>query len=516
MCGIVGIVSHSPVNQAIYDALTVLQHRGQDAAGIAVDDGGTLRTRKSNGLVRDVFHQRHMSQLNGNVGIGHVRYPTSGGAGMAEAQPFYVNSPFGICLAHNGNLTNAGELKDVLIRQDRRHLNTGSDTEVLLNVFADELQRQQCQTPTPEAIFAAVEGVHRRCRGGYAVVVMILGYGLVAFRDPHGIRPVCLGRCETTGGTAYMVASESVAMDAVDFEMVRDINPGEAVFIESDGTLHCSQCGPRRGYTPCIFEFVYFARPDSIIDRISVYKARLRMVERMAYKILRERPDHDIDVVIPIPDSSRTSALQVAHRLNVKYREGFMKNRYIGRTFIMPGQEMRAKSVRQKLNAIDLEFRGKSVLLVDDSIVRGTTSRQIIEMAREAGAKRVYFASASPAVRFPNVYGIDMPAASELVAGSRTDREVCEFIGADWLIYQDLEDLIGSVRYDNSEIKVFDTSCFSGQYVTGDVTAEYLARLEFERSDEAKAAREAMRQRMEDEPDDSLDDSSTNSHVGVA
>jgi amidophosphoribosyltransferase len=393
-------------------------------------------------------------------------------------------------------------LKDVLIRQDRRHLNTGSDTEVLLNVFADELQRQKGHRLTPEAVFAAVGAVHRRCHGGYAVVVMILGYGLVAFRDPHGIRPVCLGRRQSPGGVERMVASESVAMDALGFELERDILPGEAVFIETDGKLHSQQCGPRRSYTPCIFEFVYFARPDSIIDRISVYKSRLRMGESLADKILRERPEHDIDVVIPIPDSSRTSALQVAHRLGLKYREGFIKNRYIGRTFIMPGHEMRKKSVRQKLNAIDLEFRGKNVLLVDDSIVRGTTSRQIIEMAREAGAKRVYFASASPAVRFPNVYGIDMPAASELVAAERTDAEVGKLIGADWLIYQNLDDLIGSVRYDNSEIDEFDTSCFSGEYVTGDVTEAYLSRIESERSDGAKSNREALRRRLEGEGDD--------------
>jgi amidophosphoribosyltransferase len=502
VCGIVGIVSNSPVSQAIYDALTVLQHRGQDAAGIASDADGTLCTHKNKGLVRDVFHTRHMVQLRGNVGIGHVRYPTAGWSSSAEAQPFYVNSPFGICLAHNGNLTNADELKDVLTRQDRRHLNTGSDTEVLLNVFADELQRQKGHRLTPEGVFAAVSAVHRRCHGGYAVVVMILGYGLVAFRDPHGIRPVCLGRRQSPDGVERMVASESVAMDALGFELERDILPGEAVFIETDGNLHSRQCGPRRSYTPCIFEFVYFARPDSIIDRISVYKSRLRMGERLADKILRERPEHDIDVVIPIPDSSRTSALQVAHRLGLKYREGFIKNRYIGRTFIMPGQEMRKKSVRQKLNAIDLEFRGKNVLLVDDSIVRGTTSRQIIEMAREAGAKRVYFASASPAVRFPNVYGIDMPAASELVAAERTDAEVGKLIGADWLIYQNLEDLIGSVRYDNSEIDEFDTSCFSGKYVTGDVTEAYLSRIESERSDGAKSNREALRRRLDGESDD--------------
>jgi amidophosphoribosyltransferase len=460
-----------------------------------------------------------MLQLRGNVGIGHVRYPTAGWSSSAEAQPFYVNSPYGICLAHNGNLTNAEQLKEVLIRDDRRHLNTGSDTEVLLNVFADELQRQTGHRLTPEAVFAAVSAVHRRCHGGYAVVAIILGYGLVAFRDPHGIRPVCLGRRQSPGGVEQMVASESVAMDALGFELERDILPGEAIFIETDGKLHSQQCGPRRSYTPCIFEFVYFARPDSIIDRISVYKSRLRMGETLADKILRERPEHDIDVVIPIPDSSRTSALQVAHRLGVKYREGFIKNRYIGRTFIMPGQEMRKKSVRQKLNAIDLEFRGKNVMLVDDSIVRGTTSRQIIEMAREAGAKRVYFASASPAVRFPNVYGIDMPAASELVAAERTDAEVGKLIGADWLIYQNLDDLIGSVRYDNSDIDAFDTSCFSGEYVTGDVTEAYLSRIESERSDGAKSNREALRRRLEGEGDEAEqsagNDDEINSQAGV-
>ncbi len=517
MCGIVGIVANSPANQSIYDALTVLQHRGQDAAGIALDDRGTLCTRKSKGLVRDVFHTRHMMSLRGNVGIGHVRYPTAGSSSVTEAQPFYVNSPFGICLAHNGNLTNAEELKELLIRQDRRHLNTGSDTEVLLNVFADELQRQSDADLTPEAVFAAVAGVHARCHGGYAVVAMILGYGLVAFRDPNGIRPVCLGHRESPDGIERMIASESVAMDALGFELDRDIAPGEAVYIETDGTLHSQQCCESPAHTPCIFEFVYFARPDSIIDKISVYKARLRMGERLADKLLKERPNHDIDVVIPIPDSSRSSALQVAHRLGVKYREGFIKNRYIGRTFIMPGQEQRQKSVRQKLNAIDLEFRGKNVLLVDDSIVRGTTSRQIIEMAREAGAKKVYFASASPAVRFPNVYGIDMPAATELVAGGRSDEDVRALIGADWLIYQDLDDLINSVRFDNSEIDEFDTSCFSGVYVTRDVTAEYLERLAAARSDVAKTAREAERRRRESgEGEDDIDDLSADTRVGVA
>ncbi|MBL8199174.1 MAG: amidophosphoribosyltransferase [Chromatiales bacterium] len=495
MCGIVGIVSHQPVNQGLYDALMVLQHRGQDAAGIMTDWNGTLCTRKKNGLVSDVFMQRHMEELRGNIGIGHCRYPTAGTLKSSEAQPFYVNSPYGIALAHNGNLTNSDELKALLVQQDRRHLNTGSDSEALLNVFAHELQQQPADELTPRAIFAAVAAVHRRCRGGYAVVALIIGYGIVAFRDPHGIRPVCLGRRETRDGVEHMVASESVAMDALGFRMVRDILPGEAVIIERDGTLHNQVCDIRRSYTPCIFEYVYFARPDSIVDRISVYKARLRMGERLADKILRERPDHDIDVVIPIPDSSRTSALEVAHRLGVKYREGFIKNRYIGRTFIMPGQEMRRQSVRRKLNAIDLEFRDKNVLLIDDSVVRGTTSQQIIEMAREAGARRVYFASASPPVRFPNVYGIDMPAASELVANGRTDQQVQEFIGADWLVYQDLDDLIKAVHHDDAEITRFDTSCFSGEYVTGDVSPEYLSQLEQQRNDRAKSQRDARNRR---------------------
>ena len=516
MCAIVGIVSRRPVNQAIYDALTVLQHRGQDAAGITTDDEGTLCVRKSNGLVRDVFQQRHMMRLRGTVGIGHVRYPTAGWSGSDEAQPFYVNSPYGICLGHNGNLTNTAELQAMLVRQDKRHLNTGSDTEALLNVFAHELQNQPGAELTPDAVFQAVEAVHKRCRGGYAVVAMIIGHGIVAFRDPHGIRPIALGRRESPDGIEHMVASESVAMDALGFELERDILPGEAVFIQSDGQLHSKQCGPRRGYTPCVFEFVYFARPDSIIDRVSVYKSRLRMGERLADKILRESHSHDIDVVIPIPDSSSTSALEVAHHLGVKYREGFIKNRYIGRTFIMPGREMRERSVRRKLNAIDLEFRGKNVLLVDDSIVRGTTSQKIIEMAREAGAKKVYFASASPPVRYPNVYGIDMPAADELIASGRTEDEVRKLIGADWLIYQDLGDLIQAVKYDNGEITNFDTSCFSGEYVTGDVTSEYLGYVGQERSDDAKTRREALRAVLEGDDDFESAEAGSDSAAGVA
>jgi len=492
MCGIVGIVGQSPVNQAIYDALTNLQHRGQDATGIMTEEAGHLYLRKSNGLVRDVFQQSHMLRLRGNMGIGHVRYPTAGSASLTEAQPFYVNSPYGICLAHNGNLVNADELKRMLLETDRRHLNTGSDSEVLLNVFAHELSRLSRDGLTPASILAAVEAVHRRCSGGYAVVAMIIGYGIVAFRDPHGIRPAVLGSRQTAHGVERIVASESVALDALDFELERDIKPGEAVFIDKHGSLFSREHHAGVPYSPCIFEFVYFARPDSVIDDLSVYKARLRMGEALAAKILRTRPDHDIDVVIPIPDTSRTAAVQVAHELGVKYREGFIKNRYIGRTFIMPGQEQRQASVRRKLNAIDLEFAGKNVLLVDDSIVRGTTSKQIIDMARDAGARRVYFASAAPPVRYPNVYGIDMPAASELVANGRTVEEICKAIGADWLVYQDLDDLVGAVRHENSAIRSFDTSCFSGEYVTGDVTPAYLARLESNRADAARAKRDAQ------------------------
>ncbi len=501
MCGIVGIVGQSAVHQSLYDALTNLQHRGQDAAGIMTAEEGHLYLRKSNGLVRDVFQQRHMLRLRGNMGIGHVRYPTAGSASLAEAQPFYVNSPYGICLAHNGNLVNAEELKRLVTQRDRRHLNTTSDTEILLNVFAHELAQQAPNGLTPDAILKAVEGVHRRCSGGYAVVAMIIGYGIVAFRDPHGIRPAVLGVRETERGVERMVASESVALDALGFDVEHDIRPGEAVFIDTDGAAHSRESAEPAGYSPCIFEFVYFARPDSIIDRLSVYKARLRMGEQLAAKILRLRPDHDIDVVIPVPDTSRTAAVQVAHELGLKYREGFIKNRYIGRTFIMPGQAERKASVRRKLNAIELEFRDKNVLLVDDSIVRGTTSQQIIDMARAAGAKKVYFASAAPPVRYPNVYGIDMPAVSELVANGRSIDEIQEIIGADWLIYQDLDALIKAVHHENAEIKGFDTSCFSGEYVTEDVSRDYLNRLEIERSDSAKIKLDARLSREESDDD---------------
>ena len=492
MCGIIGIISRDgPVNQAIYDGLTVLQHRGQDAAGIMTCDDGRLHLRKNNGLVRDVFHTRHMLRLHGNMGIGHVRYPTAGCESSAEAQPFYVNSPYGIALAHNGNLTNADTLKQELFQDDLRQINTESDSEVLLNVFAHELQLQGGLRMKVDDVFSAVSGVHRRCRGAYAAVVMITGHGVLAFRDPWGIRPLVYGRRETENGTEYMAASESVALDVLGFELVADIKPGEAVFFGLDGQVQTRQCADSPLYSPCIFEYVYLARPDSIMDNISVYKARLRMGEKLAQKILRVRPDHDIDVVIPIPDTSRTSALQLANTLDLKYREGFMKNRYIGRTFIMPGLQQRKKSVRQKLNAIELEFRNKNVLLVDDSIVRGTTSSQIIQMARDAGARKVYFASAAPPVRFPNVYGIDMPTGDELIGYGRDDDEIRQAIGADWLIYQDLNDLVRAVAKGNPEIGQFDTSVFTGNYVTGDVGDEYLSQLQASRNDASKTERRA-------------------------
>ncbi|MCK7548529.1 amidophosphoribosyltransferase [Marinobacter koreensis] len=487
MCGIVGIVSTSNVNQSLYDALTVLQHRGQDAAGIVTFQDDRFYLRKDNGLVRDVFHTRHMRRLVGNVGIGHIRYPTAGTSSSAEAQPFYVNSPYGITLAHNGNLTNADELARDLFRTDLRHINTNSDSEVLLNVFAHELQKLGKLVPTKDEIFYAVKAVHKRCRGAYAAIAMITGYGIVGFRDPNGIRPACFGvRKNEDGSEEYMIASESVALSAAGFKLVRDIAPGEAVYIETDGTLYTQQCADEAHLYPCIFEHVYFARPDSIIDKVSVYKARLRMGETLADKVLRERPEHDIDVVIPIPDTSRTSAMQMAHRLGVKFREGFIKNRYIGRTFIMPGQKMRKKSVRQKLNPIDLEFRGKNVMLVDDSIVRGTTCKEIVQMARDAGARNVYFASAAPPVRFPNVYGIDMPSVHELIAHDRTVEEIRELIGADWLVYQDLEDLIACVNDVNESIEGWECSVFTGNYVTGDVDQAYLNKLEDLRKDEKR------------------------------
>ena len=486
MCGIVGIVSHQNVNQELYDALTVLQHRGQDAAGIVTCDHGRLHLRKDNGLTRDVFTSEQMMKLKGTMGIAHARYPTAGCSSSSGAQPFDVNSPFGVSQAHNGNLTNTAILKKELFIQDQRHLNTNSDSEVLLNIFAHELQQLGKLDLNEDDIFKAVKGVHRRCKGAYAVVIMIPNIGIIGFRDPHGIRPIVFGERKTEQGSEFMIASESVALDVLGFELTRDIKPGEAVYIEESGKLHTRLCSEKTDHCPCIFEYVYFARPDSIIDDISVYKARLRMGDKLAEKILREWPDNDIDVVIPIPDTSRTSALQMAHTLGVKFREGFMKNRYIGRTFIMPGQQMRKKSVRQKLNAIGLEFEGKNVLLVDDSIVRGTTSEQIIQMARDKGAKKVYFASAAPAVRYPNVYGIDMPAAHELIAHNRTEDEVCTAIGADKMIYQDLADLIDSVQKGNPSIKHFDTSCFDRQYVTSDIDETYLQHIETLRNDVAQ------------------------------
>ncbi len=486
MCGIVGVIGGTSVNQAIYEALTVVQHRGQDAAGIMTCDGLRVHLRKDNGLVRDVFQSRHMAQLVGGMGIGHVRYPTAGCDSQAEAQPLYVNSPFGLALGHNGNLTNAQALSQELFRQDLRQLNTTSDSEVLLNVFAHELREVMGGAKLrlePEDVFSALRGVYRRCRGAYAVIAMIVGYGLVAFRDPNGIRPLILGEKAGDGSRSLMIASESVALDVLGYQNLGDVGAGEAIFVDMDGKLHRHKCSDDIDHTPCIFEYVYFARPDSIIDDVAVHKSRLRMGEKLGQRLLRQWPEHDIDTVVPIPDTSRTSALQLANVLGVKYREGFIKNRYIGRTFIMPGQAERRRSVRQKLNAIDLELRGKNILLVDDSIVRGTTSRQIIQMARDAGARRVYFASAAPPVRHPNVYGIDMPVASELVANERSTEQICQEIGADWLIYQELSDLIEAVQEGNPDILHFDTSCFDGQYVTGDVTPGFLQALADVRGD---------------------------------
>jgi len=484
MCGIVGIFSHQSVNQLLYDGLQLLQHRGQDAAGIVTMDGSMFHMHKQLGMVRDVFRTRDMRNLAGNIGIAHVRYPTAGSAASpAEAQPFYVNSPFGIVLGHNGNLTNTEALQQELFMDDLRHVNTGSDSEVLLNVLAHELQEAvHGHRLKVDDVFTAVAGVHRRCKGAYAVVAMVAGYGLLAFRDPNGIRPLIIGRLDAAEGTEWIVASESVAIEAMGYQVVRDVAPGEAVLVDSRGELFSRQCAPVSRFTPCIFEYVYFARPDSVMDGGSIYESRLRMGEYLAEKIRRDFGHLKIDVVVPIPDTSRPSALQLAFKLGLDYREGFIKNRYIGRTFIMPGQASRKKSVRQKLNAMPLEFKGKSVLLVDDSIVRGTTSREIIQMARDAGATAVYFASASPPVRFPNVYGIDMPTRNELLANGRTDAEIAQEIGADAVIYQDLPDLIAAVRSVNPAIEEFDASCFNGSYVTGDVTEAYLARLEGQRN----------------------------------
>ena len=490
MCGIVGIVGRADVNQDLYDALTALQHRGQDAAGIFTCDR-KIYQRKANGLVRDVFQPNHMDALRGRVGIGHIRYPTAGSESPAEAQPFYVNSPYGIALAHNGNLINAKELGEEMFRDELRHVNTESDSEILLNIFASELGRTHQLALDENTIFGAVANVHRRCLGGYAAVALIFGYGVVAFRDPCAIRPICFGVRETAEGMEYMVASESAALDALGFELVRDLAPGEAMIITLHGKVYARQCCEEPRYAPCIFEYVYLARPDSIIDDVSVYKARLRMGEALAEKIIREWPDHDIDVVIPIPETSRTACLPLAYDLGVKYRDGFMKNRYVARTFIMPGHTERKRSVRRKLNAIGLEFEGKNVLLVDDSIVRGTTSQQIIQQARDAGARRVYFASAAPPVRYQNVYGIDMPVTGELVAFNRSEEDVARAIGADRLFYQSLDGLVDAVQHGNPRLQEFDTSCFTGEYVTGGVSRSYLEQIAEHRADAAKRVRGA-------------------------
>ena len=486
MCGIIGIIGQKPVAQVIYDGLLVLQHRGQDSAGIVVCDGDKLNLRKGNGQVTNVFHTRHMLDLVGNMGIGHVRYPTVGSPSSDEAQPFYVNSPYGITLAHNGNLTNIDKLKAELYRTDLRHINTESDSEVLLNVLAHELQSSGSLNLTAKEIFKAVTQTQKRLDGAYSVVAMLMDNGILGFRDPHGIRPLVYGSRETEAGVEYMIASESVALQTSGFKLIADVGPGEAIFIDTNGVVHQQHCAIDAKLSPCIFEYVYLARPDSILDGIYVYKARLRMGVKLAKKILRLMPKHDIDVVIPIPDTSRPAAIELAYRLGVKFREGFIKNRYIGRTFIMPGQKMRKESVRRKLNAINIEFKGKTVLLVDDSIVRGTTSQQIIQMARDAGAKKVYIASAAPPVRHPNVYGIDMPVAEELIAHGRSEEEIAKKIGADWLIYQDLEDLISAVRRGNRTIEEFDCSCFDGKYVTKTIDSDYLNKVKALRNDRAK------------------------------
>lgn len=481
MCGIAAIIGKEAVNQALFDSLTVLQHRGQDAAGIMTYDADKFYLHKGNGLAKDVFRTRHMANLIGNMGIAHVRYPTTNQTTEAEAQPFYVNSPYGLALAHNGSLTNLHQLSEEIYATDLRHINTESDAEVLLNILAHELS-QQGRDLTPKDIFTAISGLYSRCEGGYAAVAMIRGYGLIGFRDPQAIRPLVFGKRSTPKGTEYMIASESVALDAADFELIRDLHPGEAIFIDMQGQLHTQVCVEGAETTPCIFEYVYLARPDSIMDGISVYHARMKMGEKLASKIKPLLDELQIDVVIPIPDTSRTSALELAKSLKLSYREGFIKNRYIGRTFIMPGQTQRKKSVKQKLNAIDTEFAGKNVLLVDDSIVRGTTCNEIIQMAREAGAKKVYFASAAPAVRYPNVYGIDMPAAKELIAHGLTEQQVEEKIGADRLIYQELDDLIAACQEINPQIKNFDCSVFNGCYPAGKVDANYLADLDKRKS----------------------------------
>ncbi|GGY53144.1 amidophosphoribosyltransferase [Pseudoduganella albidiflava] len=497
MCGIVGVVSHQPVNQLLYDALLLLQHRGQDAAGIATNHSSMFSMHKANGLVRDVFRTRNMRSLMGNSGIGHCRYPTAGSSSEEEAQPFYVNAPFGITLAHNGNLTNWEQLKTEMFKNDRRHINTDSDSEVLLNVLAHEIMRATTgYSLDAGTLFDAVTVLNRRVRGGYAAVAQIADVGLLGFRDPHGIRPLCLGINETENGTEYMLASESVALEGAGFHFVRDVEPGEAVFIDADNKLHARICADNPTLNPCVFEYVYLARPDSVIDGASVYSTRLKMGEYLAEKIKREGLADDIDVVMPIPDSSRPAAIQLALRLGKEYREGFIKNRYIGRTFIMPGQALRKKSVRQKLNAIGDEFKGKNVLLVDDSIVRGTTSREIVQMARDSGAKKVIFASAAPPVLYPNVYGIDMPTRDELIAHGRTVEEVCKEITADALVYQDLDDLKRAISDVNPALTSFEASCFDGKYITGDVSADYLDRIEHARHNPKVKVEDAARTQL--------------------
>lgn len=488
MCGIVGLISTTKkeVGLYIYDALTIIQHRGQDAAGIVTSDKKKFFMRKSNGLVRNVFRTRHMTALKGNMGIGHVRYPTSGSSSEAEAQPFYVNFPYGIALAHNGNLTNTKQLIAELSKKDKRHINTNSDSEILLNILASELSKQNNTKIDINNIFTAIKNLHKRVNGAYAAIGTIVDYGIFGFRDCKGIRPLILGEKKSPKGIQYMLASESVALTALGYEITRDIMPGEVVIIDKKGKLHSSECCDNASLSPCIFEFVYFARPDSIIDKISVYKSRLRMGDKLAERIKKIKIDKKIDVVIPIPETSRIIALQLAHKINIKYREGFVKNRYIARTFIMPGQKERKKSVSQKLSAINLEFKGKNVLLVDDSIVRGTTSKEIVQMARNAGAKKVFFASAAPPVIFPNVYGIDMPSKNEFIAHNKNLQEICDAIGADQLVYQKLEDLIWSVKQGNPEIKKFDCSCFDGNYITNDINKKYLQNIEKLRCDDAK------------------------------
>jgi amidophosphoribosyltransferase len=495
MCGIAGTVATSPVNQELYDALMMLQHRGQDAAGIMTYHNGHVYLRKANGLVRDVFRAEHMLRLQGNMGIAHVRYPTAGSASVAEAQPFYVNSPYGLAIVHNGNLINTAALKRDLAINDHRHINTQSDSEILLNVFAHELQKLSQQPLTAEAIFKAVAGVYQRCRGAYAVIIMIVGYGLVAFRDPHGIRPLIYGTrlsSSSEGSVEHFFASESTILDSLNYKVVDDVAPGEAILVGANGQVVRKVCANQVQHTPCLFEYVYLARPDSIIDKILVYRFRSLLGKTLAEKIKREHPQHDIDVVIPIPETSCGSALTLAQTLGLDYREGYVKNRYIGRTFIMPGQQKRRKSVRQKLNTIASEFKGKNVLLVDDSIVRGTTSKEIIQMARDAGAKKVYFASAAPEIRYPNVYGIDMPVANELVAHGRSVEQIAEIIGADWLVYQDLSALYEAGKQGDPTISRFEDSVFTGDYVTGGVTGEYLEALERLRGEMANKNRQQL------------------------